>query len=62
MHIHSYYIFATNQLCAYALCKNILKYAKDSKNSVYALTGLCVLGIPAVKLIKQANIGNSGAV
>ena len=41
---------------------NILKYAKDSKNSVYALTGLCVLVIPAVKLIKQANIGNSGAV
>jgi len=39
-----------------------LKYAKDSKNSVYALTGLCVLVIPAVKLIKQANIGNSGAV
>jgi hypothetical protein len=39
-----------------------LKYAKDSKNSVYALTGLCVLVIPAVKLIKQVNIGNSGAV
>ena len=62
MYTHSYYNLPNKLLCVYALYKNILKYAKDSKNSVYALTGLCVLVIPAVKLIKQANIGNSGAV